>query len=417
MTGDGEVRHLREVERNLEFKNGKAVRGDGTIQDISAIKQSEEQLHQAQKMQAVGQLTGGVAHDFNNLLGVIMGNAELLLEQLDDDNEMLDSILRAASRGAELTHRLLAFSRQQTLMPRTIEVNALISDSAKLFSRTFSAGIKLEVQTVPDLWHAWADHAQLENALLNLAINARDAMPEGGELTISCENAQLDKNFSTENSNVNPGDYVLLSVSDTGSGMSAEVQAHVFEPFFTTKEVGRGSGLGLSMVYGFTRQSGGHTSISSVEGQGTTVKLYLPRTEMEPARGEALRGNEIARGHNQVVLVVEDDPDVRGLAVSMLHNFGYQAIEAADADSARMALAHGTTVDLVLADVVLPGGTSGLEFVAEARKAYPDLKVIFMSGYSAESLKQDILTDPGIVLLNKPFRKQQLAKALHDALA
>jgi len=386
------------------------------IEDITERAWAEEQLRQAQKMQAVGQLTGGVAHDFNNLLAIVLGNAELLSGKVGEDDPKLQAVMRAATRGAELTQRLLAFSRIQTLQPQVIDVDALVGSMTSLLSRTLGETIEIETRLAPRLWNATADPGQVENALLNLAINARDAMAGGGKLTIECANAVLDEAYVAVNPEARTGDYVVLAVSDTGSGMSAEVQAHAFEPFFTTKEVGQGSGLGLSMVYGFAKQSGGQVTIYSEEGQGTAVKLYLPRAQGAAKAEDVPPSEEVPQGRGERILVIEDDPDVRDLAVNVLGGLGYRVIEVADAASAHKVLADGQAVDLVLSDVVLPGGTSGPEFAAEARAAHPGLKIIFMSGYPAEAAKRNGFVGSDSVLLNKPFRKLELARALRDAL-
>jgi len=279
-----------------------------------------------------------------------------------------------------------------------------------------SLGETIEVSTAAEdgLWTALADPSQVENALLHLAINARDAMPDGGKLTIECSNAQLDQDYIASNPGLVAGDYVLLAVSDNGVGMSAEVQAQAFDPFFTTKEVGHGSGLGLSMIYGFAKQSGGHVKIYSEEGHGTTMKLYLPRSD-SPAAAQATVEHEILRGKNERVLVVEDDPRVRELAVEMLQNLGYRVIGVPDAVSGRAVLERGDKIDLVLSDVVLPGGVSGPALVQEMMRQHPALKVVFMSGYPAEAAMRNGFVGSDKILLNKPFRRHQLATALREA--
>jgi PAS domain S-box-containing protein len=384
--------------------------------DISEHRAAEERLRQAQKMEAVGQLTGGVAHDFNNLLAVIMGNTELLSDRLGEEDPALKAIARAATRGAELTERLLAFSRRQPLRPQVFDPGALVSRMSEMLTRTLGETIEIKTSTSPSLASALADPGQLESALLNLALNARDAMPGGGKLIIGCSNIRLDEDDVVPYSEVRAGDYVLLTVSDTGTGMSSEVRDHAFEPFFTTKGVGQGSGLGLSMVYGFAKQSGGHVTIYSEEGHGTTVKLYLPRAGEATRSGSASREAGIPRGRGETILVIEDDPDVRGLAVQMLAGLNYHTIDVPDVSGARRVLSGGMPVDLVLSDVVLPGGTSGPEFAEEACAAYPGLKIIFMSGYPADAAKRDGFLGSDKVLLNKPFSRRQLAKALRDAL-
>jgi PAS domain S-box-containing protein len=384
--------------------------------DVTAQRQAEEQLRQAQRMEAVGQLTGGVAHDFNNLLAIILGNTELLSVKVGEEDPKVQAVIRAATRGSELTQRLLAFSRQQSLRAQATDLEALVSGMSELLIRTLGETIDMQTSAAPGLWDALADPGQVENALLNLALNARDAMPGGGKLTIGCENAHLDEVYLARNPEALAGDYVVLAVSDTGTGMSVEVQSHAFEPFFTTKDVGQGSGLGLSMVHGFAKQSGGHVTMYSQEGQGTTVKLYLPRAEEAVRREEASHDQDAPLGRGEVVLVIEDDPDVRDLAVQTLEGLGYRVSGAPDAARARKLLAEGTQVDLVLSDVVLPGGTSGPEFAEETRTIYPDLKIIFMSGYPAGAAKRYSFLGSDKVLLNKPFKRYQLAKALREVL-
>ncbi len=388
----------------------------GMNTDITERKSMEEQLRQAQKMEAVGQLTGGVAHDFNNLLAVIMGNAELLESRLGSEDRRYRAILRAATRGAELTQRLLAYSRQQPLRPQALGLAALVEGMSEMLARTLGETINIETRPDADLWNALADPGQVESALLNLALNARDAMPDGGKLTIECRNACLDEAFVARTPEAAAGDYVLLAVSDTGTGMSAEVQAHAFEPFFTTKEVGQGSGLGLSMVYGFAKQSGGHVIIDSKEGNGTTVEIYLPRAaELPAAAAKTAAREDIPNGRGEVVLVVEDDDGVRSLVVTMLERLDYRVIAVPEADQALEAL-DAEQVEVVLSDVVLPGGMSGPEFAEEAGRRHPGTKIVFMSGYPAEVAKHPGLCTPESILLNKPFEKGQLAKALRQAL-
>ena len=387
------------------------------IEDITDRQRLEEQLVQAQKMEMVGQLTGGVAHDFNNLLAIIQGNAEFLANAAGVTDEHLEPILRATERGAELTQRLLAFSRKQALQTRPIDLGALVSEMSSLLARTLGETIDIEHRAGPDLWHALADSGQLQNALLNLTLNARDAMPSGGVLTIECSNVQLDEAFAAAHPDLSPGDYVVMVVSDTGEGMTTEVQTRAFEPFFSTKGVGEGSGLGLSMVYGFTKQSGGTVTISSEQGRGTTVKLYLPRAgfreapiieEAQPRREE--------RGKGELVLLIEDDSDVRSLTLEMLKHLGYQVTDVPDAATAHQALAREPRFDLVLSDVVLPGGTSGPEFAEEAIRKHPNLKVLFMSGHSAQTAMGKGSLGEKWILLDKPFRMERLAKALRESL-
>ncbi len=385
--------------------------------DISAIKQAEEQLRQRQRIETVGQLTGGVAHDFNNLLAVIMGNAELLEDQLGDDAR-LAAILRTATRGAELTQRLLAFSRQQPLNPEPVDVAGLISEMREILQRTLGETIEIKTDVAEELAPALADAAQLENALLNLAINARDAMPDGGRLTISCFAMTLDADgAAAAGEDVQPGDYVTLAVSDDGAGMSADVKTRAFEPFFTTKDIGAGSGLGLSMVYGFAKQSGGFATIESAPGDGATVSMCLPRAASAAAApGVVTARQSPIRGSGERILVIEDDPDVRSLAVAMLGELGYAVVDAPDATAARAALAAGERIDLVISDIVLPGGVSGPAFAEEVRARWPDHKTVFMSGHASGSVDMPDLQEHDVVL-SKPFNRVDLAKAVARRLA
>ena len=313
------------------------TKGGGFISvgtDTTELRQRQEQLRQAQKMEAVGQLTGGVAHDFNNLLAVIMGNAELLEGRLDARDASVAAIIDAAQRGSELTQRLLAFSRQRPLRPSAVDPAALVSGMSALLTRTLGETVEVETIATSEVWRVMADPGQLENALLNLAINARHAMPQGGKLTIECVNIRVAEGQARGDSNVNSGDYVVLWVSDTGEGMSEQVRAQAFEPFFTTKDVGEGSGLGLSMVYGFAKQSGGQATIYSEIAHGTTVTLYLPRAAPAGENTRTRREEPVARGRGEMILVLEDDPNVRALIRQVLIEYGYRVMEAADAKGA-----------------------------------------------------------------------------------
>jgi signal transduction histidine kinase len=401
--GDGiEIAHLRAAFARL-------------LADLAA---RQEQLRQSQKMEAVGQLTGGVAHDFNNLLGVISGNLELLEEALPgqpDLQRMLQAAVRAADRGATLTRSLMAFARQQPLEPRALDVNELTREMTELLRRTVPESI--DIQVVPASgWICEADPGQLQNALLNLVANARDAMPRGGRLTIETGDAKLDAAYAAANAEVTPGDYVVLAVSDTGKGMSPDIVARAFEPFFTTKGAGQGTGLGLSMVYGFAKQSRGHAKIYSEVGQGTTVRVYLPRTASGVEAPAAAAGTTKAHGRGETILVVEDDADMRTLAVSVLRSLGYQALEAAGAQDALRLLREGRPLSLLLTDVVLPGSMNGRDLAQEAERLYPGLKVIYMSGYTENAVLHHGRLDPGVQLLQKPFRLRDLAERVRAVL-
>jgi signal transduction histidine kinase len=409
------------------FEDGRIIRlseyqtrSGGTVSiraDITELKQAQEQLRQAQKLQAIGQLTGGVAHDFNNLLAVIFGHAELLEDRLGSDDHSIQAVIRAARRGAELTQRLLAYSRRQPLQPKPIALGELAHGMSNLLRRTLGETIEVQIISVPGLWRAKADPGQLENALLNLAINARDAMLDSGNLTIEITNATFDEDDVGNRTDVAVGDYVMLSVSDTGSGMAKEVLEQAFEPFFTTKDVGEGSGLGLSMVYGFAKQSGGDVEIQSDPGNGTTVKLYLPRSTGNPgqAKQESAR-LAVPRGQGETILVVEDDAEVRLLVETMLREFGYRVLTAENASAAKGILQAGSPIDLLLSDVVLPGDVSGPGLVAQLRQSDPLLKVLFMSGYSEGSFGRQIALPESRELLSKPFRKPDLARKVRDIL-
>lgn len=384
------------------------------LENITAFKEAQEQLHQAQKMEALGKLTGGVAHDFNNLLAVIQGNAELLKDTEGAASPHLAAIFRAAERGAELTQHLLAFARQQPLRPKAVDLSEFVIGMSSLLARLLGATVRLETQTQAGLWPAMADGGQVENALLNLVINARDAMPDGGELRIECRNVAVEADNPIATADITDGDYVVLSVTDSGTGMSEEVRKHAFEPFFTTKGVGQGSGLGLSMVYGFAMQSGGAVTVDSEVGEGTTVSLYLPRAPAETESGQLLHRQEaVPKGYGETVLVIEDDPEVRDLADLMLQKLGYAVLCARDARQARLAVTKHPLIRLVLSDVVLPGRMSGPEFAEELRTLNPDIRTIFMSGYPADTAGS---LPEGAVLLDKPFRLAELARAVRTAL-
>ena len=375
---------------------------------------AESALRQVQKMEAMGQLTGGIAHDFNNLLQVIIGNLEVMQRRNlvggDDAKRMVASALRGAQRAATLTQRLLAFARRQPLDPRLVDVNRLVTGMSELLHRTLGESITIETVLASGIWRVAADANQLENALLNLAVNARDAMPSGGRLTIETANTFIDEAYAQANE-VKPGQYVLIAVSDTGSGMSSDVIAKAFEPFFTTKDVGKGSGLGLSQVYGFIRQSDGHAKIYSEPGQGTTIKLYLPRlvTAGESREPSPDASATTGRRGERHVLVVEDDDDVRAHAVAILSELGYAVLEAPDAASALRVLDEDHNVELLFTDVGLPGGLNGRELADEARRRQPELAVLYTTGYARNAIVHQGRLDPGVELITKPFTFASLA--------
>lgn len=386
--------------------------------DVTEQRTAEEQLRQAQKMEAVGQLTGGVAHDFNNLLTVIQGNAELLREITAEQpvRDYAATILRAAERGAELTQRLLAFSRRQALRPESLNLNSLIDEMGALLQRTLREDAELKIAPGRDLWRVTADPTQVENALLNLALNARDAMPQGGKLTVETQNVELSEDYSALHQEVRPGPYVMIAVSDTGTGMTPEIMSRAFEPFFTTKEVGKGSGLGLSMVYGFVKQSGGHLKIYSEFGHGTSVKIYLPKGATQSDAPAPAIETEAVPGGVESVLVVEDDPLVRSYVSEQLRDLGYRVTEAADGRIALEALRRGVGFDLLFTDVVMPGGMNGRQLADQARLLSPRVKVLFTSGYTENAIVHHGKLDAGVHLLNKPYRKAELARAVRRRL-
>jgi PAS domain S-box-containing protein len=392
----------------------------GVIHDLTDRKRTEAQLIQAQKMEAVGQLSGGIAHDFNNLLTVIVGNAEHLSDQLSarqDLKRLAEDICSAGERGAELTQRLLAFSRKQLLRPVETECNKLLESMHKLLRRTLREDIEVTTHLDPDLRAAFADPAQLESAILNLALNAQDAMSAGGRLSISTANALLDNREHNIHPDVRDGAYVVIAVTDNGEGMPKAVLARAFEPFFTTKEVGKGSGLGLSMVYGFAKQSNGHVSIYSEPGLGTTVRIYLPALATKAKEAAAPAPLEIAPSGAETVLIVEDDPFVRSYAVMSLQTLGYQVIPAVDGREALQKLQTGMHVDLLFTDIVMPGGVNGWELAGLARKTRPELRVLLTSGYALETLVASGHLHDGSMILSKPYRKAELAKRLREALS
>jgi PAS domain S-box-containing protein len=418
-TGAGEVRDFIYSVDVIRVEDRDLLLGIG--HDVTELRATEARLRQALRVEAIGQLTGGVAHDFNNLLAIILGNLELIDEATAEDaptKVLIQDALKAGQRGAGLTYQLLAYSRQQPLAPQIVAIGRLVLESSMLLSRTLGATITIDHDIPDNLWLARIDPGQLENALLNLAVNARDAMPGGGRLLIEASNTILDRDYADHNVEVEPGPYVLVAITDTGIGMSEQVIARALEPFFTTKRTGEGSGLGLSMVYGFVKQSGGHLKIYSELDHGTTVRLYLPKADRdtvdladyrEPAALPVGTGSE-------VVLVVEDDPMVRALAVRMLSGLGYRTLDAADAPAALAILEDAVHIDLLLTDVVLPRGMSGPQLVSAALVRRPGLKVVYMSGYTRNSIIHNGVLDAGVELLTKPFSKQDLASRVRRRL-
>jgi PAS domain S-box-containing protein len=391
----------------------------GIIHDLTVRTEAEQALRRAQKMDAIGQLTGGVAHDFNNLLTIIIGNLELLEMQMGEfeHSSLVTEALEAADLGARLTDRLLAFARRSPLEPRVVDLNDLAMGLTDMLHRTLGAPIELSTELSTEPWLVKIDPAQFESALVNLAVNARDVMPEGGRLLIETRNMPLDESYLADELGLNLGDYVQVSVTDTGSGIPEDIIDRVFEPFFSTKDVGRGTGLGLSMVYGFTKQSGGHVTIYSELDKGTTVNLYLPRHMDAPdVVPEVSAKVEQAGPASETVLVVEDDDRVRRLTVARLGALGYRTLEAIHGPAAVETLASNPDVELVFTDLVMPGGMSGYEVAKHVQDTYPEMKVLLTSGYAEELMNGDKLSERGLKLLRKPYRQAALTHAIREAL-
>jgi signal transduction histidine kinase/DNA-binding response OmpR family regulator len=413
-----EITQRRKAEEELQVLN--AGLEERVACEVQERFQVEEALRQAQKMEAVGQLTGGVAHDFNNLLTVIIGGLDTIKRARPEDTGRIsratDMALQGAQRAASLTGRLLAFSRRQPLAPKPLELNVLVRDMTELLHRTLGEQIELEGILAPRLWSVEADQNQLESAIINLAVNARDAMPDGGKLTIETANTALDEAYAAVDSEVIPGQYVVIAVSDTGHGMDPDTAKRVFEPFFTTKEVGRGTGLGLSQVYGFVKQSGGHVTVYSEPGHGTTVKMYFPRHHgASTSHDEADPLAVPTSSAGEVILLVEDNEDVRAYSSMILSELGYRVLEAADADSALKIIGSDKRIDLLFTDVVLPG-KSGRILADAAAGIRPALKVLFTTGYSRNAIVHHGRLDPGVQLISKPFTFEELATRVRDIL-
>jgi PAS domain S-box-containing protein len=410
---------VRTVEtRMVPIMNGAGALGLilAIVRDVSDAKAREEQFRQLQRMDAVGHLTGGLAHDFNNLLAIIHGNSEVLRDRVENPEciEMVDDVLGAAERGAELVRRLLAFARMQHLDPEPVDLDVRLQNIFGLLQRSLGENVKVKLKPAKQLWPAIVDPTQVDDAIVNLAINARDAMPHGGTLTIETQNITLDEDYAAQHLEVAPGDYVMLAVSDTGVGMPPDVAARAFEPFFTTKQEGQGTGLGLSQVFGWIKQSGGHIKIYSEVGHGTTIKLYLPRAETSDGQQVPRPAIVTPRG-DETILVVDDNPNVRKAVIRQLHDLGYQTVEAESSAAALRLVQGGLEFDLLLTDVIMPGGMTGYQLADELRQTQPDLKVLFTSGYTelAASTNHSRGNDQ---LLSKPYRKQDLGRAVRAVL-
>jgi two-component system cell cycle sensor histidine kinase/response regulator CckA len=418
---DGRLVQVRMWLAPVYDESGNISGSTGLLQDVSQERQMEEQLRQSQKMEAVGQLAGGVAHDFNNLLTPILGYCDLILENealtepsLRDD---VQQIKEAAERASQLTRQILAFSRRQPLQPRTLNINDVVSEMEPLLRRTLGEDVHLLTAYAPHLGATEVDAHELQQALLNLVVNARAAMPSGGKLTLETSNVELDDIYCRTHPEVEPGQWVMLAVSDSGTGMAPEVLARVFEPFYTTKAPGEGTGLGLSMVYGIVRQSGGHVGVYSEPGQGTTFRIYLPRSQGSAERLAPALAEEAASGGSETILVVEDDPGVRDLTERILAARGYTVLTAPDATEGAALLAHcDTTIDLLLTDVVLPGGMQGGALGRAAGYLRPELPIIYMSGYARSAIVHSGRVDEGVDYLAKPFTPESLARKVRRAL-
>ena len=392
---------------------------NGFVRDITEKIAAEEKLKQAQKMESVGQLTGGVAHDFNNMLTVITGTIDILADAVADKPELVaitSLISDAAERGAELTGQLLAFARRQPLQPRETDINGLMVEAVKLLRPTLGAHVAIETVLRPGVWSALVDPSQLSSALLNLAINARDAMPNGGELLLETNNVVLDDSYAKSNADIQAGNYVVIAVSDTGTGIPKAIRDRIFEPFFTTKETGKGTGLGLSMVYGFVKQSGGHIKVYSEEGQGTTFRIYLPQVSVQADAVADRSAADPIKGGTETILVVEDDPLVRNYVIAQLHSLGYTTLQAANAAEALAIADSGAAFDLLFTDMIMPGKMNGKQLADEMAKRRSALKVLFTSGYTEDAVIHHGRLDPGVLLLTKPYRKAELACLLRTAI-
>ena len=415
---NGRLRHVSVSGRPMFDSDGRFLGYRGTGTDLTEQHETQERLRQSQKMDAIGQLTGGVAHDFNNVLTVITGTIEILQEGVADRPQLAtiaELIDQAAVRGAEITSQLLTFARRQPLQPRRVDINALVVDTCKLLRPMLGEHIEISAVLAGDAWPALADPSQLSAAIVNLAVNARDAMPGGGKLALETANVVFDEATSSDGE-LGAGEFVMIAVADTGLGIPADIIDRVFEPFFTTKGIGRGTGLGLSMVYGFAKQTGGTVKIESEEGRGTVVRLYLPRSEGRVPTKEGSAPPVVALSGQETILVVEDDPLVRGYVIAQLGGLGYKTLVASDAEAALELVDQGAEFDLLFTDVIMPGGMNGRELAEVVLARRPGVKVLYTSGYTDEIVHEERL-DPGIALLRKPYRKSDLWKKIREVLA
>ncbi|WP_280708620.1 ATP-binding protein [Bradyrhizobium sp. BR13661] len=415
----GHQRYVRVNGRPVFASDGGFMGYRGTTSDLTRRHEAEERLRQSQKMDAIGQLTGGVAHDFNNVLTVIIGTIEILKEGVADRPQLAaigQLIDDAATRGAEITSQLLTFARRQSLEPRKIDVNSLLIETARLLRPTLGEHIELDLALALDGWLALADESQLSAAVINLAVNARDAMPGGGTVTLETANVTIDEAKSSNGWGVDSGDFVMISVSDTGEGIPSDIRERVFEPFFTTKGIGRGTGLGLSMVYGFAKQSGGIVRIDSEQGRGTAIRLYLPRAQgAAPVKAAPAHADALAPAH-ETILVVEDDPLVIGYVIAQLGSMGYRTISVADGPAALALVDQGVAFDLLFTDVIMRGGMNGRQLAEAVRQRRPGVHVLYTSGYIESAIAGGGQIDPDIVLVRKPYRKSDLSRKIREVL-
>ena len=422
-SGSLDSQHVSWANRELDVYRARVPTGGFlvVVSDVTARMRAESMVRQSQKMEAIGHLTGGAAHDFNNLLQIISANLDLVAASDDVKGnahlgQRLQNAMGAVSRGSRLTGQLLAFARRQALDPRSVDLGRVIRDMTDMLRRTLGERIEVEAVVAGGLWNTLVDPTQLENAILNLAINARDAMPGGGKLTIEAANAYLDDAYAAAHHEVAPGQYVMLAVSDTGTGMTPDVMSRVFEPFFTTKPEGKGTGLGLAQAYGFVKQSGGHVKIYTEPGEGTTVRIYLPRTRRAQDMLDA-SGRQPAQGGNERILVVEDDESVRTAVVDMLNDLGYSVLRADNAEAALKLLEEGARVDLIFSDVVMPGAVSIRDLSRRAQELISGIKILYTSGYTQNAIVHNGRLDDDAFLLSKPYRKDELACKLRSVFA
>jgi PAS domain S-box-containing protein len=416
---DGSFITVRLSGRAVADDHNKVAEIEVIVEDVTERRLLENQFRQAQKMEAVGRLSGGIAHDFNNLLGVIIGYSEILLDRLDPEERLhknAEEIKKAGERAASLTRQLLAFSRQQVLEPKVLDLNRVVTDVTKMLRRMIGEDINVVSVLASTVARVKADQGQIEQVLMNLAVNARDAMPQGGTLSIETANMELDEAYARRHPPTQPGRYVMLAMTDTGCGMDAETQAHIFEPFFTTKEVGKGTGLGLATVYGVVKQSGGYIWVYSEPGRGTTFKIYLPAVDEPMETGPTGGGPAKTTRGTETVLVVEDDEPLRKLTRECLEENGYTVLATANsAEAVETAERYGGTIHLMVTDVVMPG-MNGRELAARLASLRPEMKVLYMSGYTDDAIVRHFVLEPGLAFLQKPFTQKVLARKVRELL-